>query len=411
MATLRCTNCSETFALSSQLQRCEKCNEPLEIAYDDLSLTRSDLTVNTPLVTKYRRVLPLKNPDADFSLGEGETPLVKANQLSRELGIDRLYLKNESTNPTGSFKDRGTSVEVQRALSLGKPGIATVSTGNMAASVAAYAANANLSCFIFVKSDIAMDKVLSVMIYGPGLLKISGDYADLVYSCQKLAEGSKVHFTYGDTPFRIEGQKTIAYEICEQLDFNPPEYIVVPVSSGGNFSAIIKGLREMVSLGIISDLPQVVGVQAEGAAPIVNAFEQGKEKIDHLSSTNTLAHAISNPYPSSGNRVLKELRSGSILGLTVSDDEILQAQRSIARKEGIFCQPASAAAVAGVQKLIEGGSIKSSSRVVAIITGNGFKDIQVLKEHDFPTPKQVDLRSLEEAFYEFVYGDQEPGGR
>src|SRR6056297_388878 len=379
MATLRCTNCSETYSVSSQLQRCKKCNEPLEIVHDDLSLARSDLTADQPLLTKYRRVLPLENPAPDLYLGEGGTPLVKAKQLSIDLGIDRLYLKNESVNPTGSFKDRGTSVEIQRALALGKPGIATVSTGNMAASVGAYSAHANLDCFIFVKSEITREKVLPIIVYGPNLLKVSGDYADLVYRCQELAEKSTVHFSYGDTPFRIEGQKTIAYEICEQLDFNPPDYIAVPVSSGGNFSAILKGLREMVNLGLIPDMPQVIGVQAEEAAPIVSAFNRDDKEIDHLSSTDTLAHAISNPYPSSGNRVLRELRSGNGFALTVSDDEILQAQRSVARKEGIFCQPASAATVAGVQKLIDGGSIESSSSIVAIITGNGLKDIEVLK--------------------------------
>lgn len=160
-----------------------------------------------------------------------------------------------------------------------------------------------------MSSQKCPETISPIAVFGPQIIRVSGNYGELVYKCQKLVNESRVHFTYGDTPFRREAQKTIANEICEQLDFNPPDFIVLPVSSGGNISAIVKGLEDMKRAEVIDDIPGVVGVQAEGAAPIANPFQTGEKNVQKWNTTNTLAHAISNPYPSSGNRVIKKLRS------------------------------------------------------------------------------------------------------
>jgi threonine synthase len=297
--------------------------------------------------------------------------------------LDGLYFKDETQNPTWSFKDRGTLCGIQYATSLGYERIGTVSTGNMAASVAAYGAKAGLATFILVSAGIPAEKTKPIAVYGPHLIRVEGGYDKLYDESLRAGDRYGIYFVNSDAPFRVEGSKTIAFEICEQMHFHVPDYVIVPVSSGGNFRGILKGFEEFRSVGLIDGIPKLIAVQGEGCGPIAEAFEGRKEKVIRVRNPKTIAQAIENPYPPSGNQVLRKLRENGGLALTVSDEEILEAQKLMAQ-EGTFAQPAACAPLAAAKKLLSNGYMKPSDRVVLIITGAGLKVPSALDHLDVP---------------------------
>ncbi|USG99520.1 threonine synthase [Thermococcus argininiproducens] len=383
---LKCTSCEREYSLRNAYQRCE-CGEPLE-----LELFKSVPGIGRRVWERFSGFFPFElRPE--LSLGEGDTPLTKAKKLSRELGV-KLYLKNETLNPTWSFKDRGTYLGIHRALQLGFKKIGTVSTGNMAASVAAYGARAGLETYVLVSSDIAEEKLKALALYGARIIKVQGDYGEIYYKSLKIGREKGIYFINSDDPFRVEGYKSMSFEIIEEVT---PDYVVVPTSSGGLFRGIVKGFLELKESGLIEELPCFVVVQAEGCSPICKAFNGGKEKIERFENPHTIAHAIENPYPPSGNGVLRLLRGLKGLCVTVSDEEILEAQRELGR-EGLFVQPASATGIAAIRKLrekgiIEDGKIKENSRVVSILTGSGLKTLSHVERGRI---KECWLEELEE---------------
>ncbi|MBP1911225.1 threonine synthase [Thermococcus stetteri] len=326
-------------------------------------------------------------PAMELSLGEGDTPLVKS-RLGKELGV-KLYLKNETVNPTWSFKDRGTFLAVSYAVKAGYKAIGTVSTGNMAASVAAYAARAGLEAKILVSESASDEKLKAVSVYGADVIRVKGDYGRLYFESLKLGEKLGIYFINSDNPFRVEGYKGIAFEIAEELT---PDYVLIPTSSGGLFRGIAKGFIELKESGLIEELPTLIAVQAEGCSPICRAFGEGKEKIERFENPKTIAKAIANSYPPSGNAVLKLLREFGWECATVSDGEILEAQRELAG-EGIFVQPASATGIAALKKLVESGEIEERTKVVSILTGSGLKTLSHAKGRNV---KECQLESLED---------------
>jgi threonine synthase len=379
---LACTACGEKHPLATHL-RCT-CGEPLEVRYENLT-PPARLEKEPCFISRNINIFPFPNLRPELSLGEGGTPLLEAIQLEAATGLTEIYLKNETVNPTWSFKDRGTSLGVQAAIQLGLSRVGTVSSGNMAASVAAFAARAGLEAYVFVAGDIPEGKIRPIAIYNPKLNRGIGDYGELYFNALALGEKHGIYFISSDNPFRVEGQKTLAYEILDQLDYGELDFIVMPVSSGGNMAAVIKGCEEMEALGLIKKAPLVIGVQAAGCSPIAKAATQGKEAIEHFGTPNTIAHAISNPNPPSGNRILRKVREGRAELITVTDEEIVSAQAFLAAKEGLFVQPASAASVAGIRKLSQAGRLKPDHRVVAILTGSGLKDTSVLELHNLQT--------------------------
>ncbi|UCD72304.1 MAG: threonine synthase [Syntrophobacterales bacterium] len=375
-----CTQCGRRYSFDEPKLRCDGCGEPLEAIYKSL---KPEVEGQGSLLRKFRGFYPFGDVSEAMSLGEGRTPLIQSSVAGGQLGIDALYFKDETQNPTWSFKDRGTLCGVQYAISLGYKRIGTVSTGNMAASVAAYGARAGLSTFILVSAGIPAEKVKPIAVYGPHLIRVKGHYHELYDESLRVGEGYGIYFINSDAPFRVEGSKTIAFEICEQMHFHVPDYVVIPVSSGGNFRGILKGFEEFKSVGLIDDIPKLVAVQAEGCPPIAEAFEERREKVRRVRNPKTIARAIENPYPPSGNQVLRKLGENGGLALTVSDGEILDAQRLMAR-EGVFGQPAACAPLAATKRLISKGYLKPEDRIVLIITGAGLKIPSALDHLDVP---------------------------
>jgi threonine synthase len=352
----------------------------LEVRYEFLE-PPARMKDESNFISRNVSIFPFYDLKPELSLGEGATPLLTTTHLRQDTGLKKVYLKNETVNPTWSFKDRGTSLGVQAAVHFGLQAIGTVSSGNMAASISAFAARAALEAYVFVQDDMPEGKIQPIAIYGPTLNRGLGDYGQLYFNALVLGEKHGIYFISSDNPFRVEGQKTVAYEILDQLDYEPLDFIVMPVSSGGNMAAVIKGCEEMEAMGLIKKAPLIIGVQAAGCSPIAKAVAEGKEQIEHFGKPNTIAHAISNPMPPSGNRILRKVREGRANVISVTEEEIIAAQAFLASKEGIFVQPAGAVPVAAIRKLAAEGTLKPDHKVAAILTGSGLKDTSALAHH------------------------------
>lgn len=379
--SLVCTNCKKTFSGDYCHPRCDTCGEPLEFERIVQGTIHKGSILNQTILERYADFLPFTEVDNSLSIGEGFTPLVKPQRLASALGIEGIYFKNESQNPTWSFKDRGTLVGVQHAINAGYKRIGTVSTGNMAVSVAAYGAKAGLDTFILVNSSIPPEKLNPIAIYNPHLIKVDGDYSSLYFESLRIGKENGIYFINSDVPPRVEGSKTIAFEICEQLMFNAPDYVVVPTSAGGNIRGIMKGFEEFKACGLIDKIPKMICTQASGCSPIYNAFVNNERSISRVENPHTIAHAIENPFPPSGNEVLRKIMQNGGTCEAATDEEIIDAQKQLA-DEGIFGQPASAVPLAAVKKLSRSGYFNKNDRVVCIVTGSGLKYTEALEKHD-----------------------------
>ncbi|MFW5907816.1 MAG: threonine synthase [Candidatus Natronoplasma sp.] len=361
---LRCVSCGKEYTDKSGKQICS-CGGPVESEYITGSVRRGE-----GVWKRYGEFLPCDLPGT-LSLREGDTPLIKSEKLSERYGLD-LFFKNETVNPTWSFKDRGTVLSLQRALELDAERVGTVSTGNMGVSVAAYGARKELEPLVLVTENIAEEKLMQIDAYGPTIIKVYGDYGELFYKSLEIS-WDNIYFSNSNSPYRIEGYKTLAFEVTERF---VPDYMIMPTSSGGLFRGVMKGFIEMERCGVIDEIPIPVSVQAAGCSPIYRAFESGEKSIKRWKDPKTAASAIANPYPPGGNEVLRKLDEYGGLCVAVSDEEVLQAQRMIA-SEGIFCQPASAVGVAAVDQLREKGIIEREAEVISIITGSGLKKLDL----------------------------------
>jgi len=401
---LECIGCGAHYSSSEVLYVCRSCGDLLEVRYDYKSLRESvdtSLWKARPLsVWRYEELLPLDRASVKVSLREGGTSLHRSIRLAESLGLKRLHVKNEGENPTGSFKDRGMTLGVSKAVEIGAEKVACASTGNTSASLAAYAARAGLECVVVIPSGkVALGKLAQAVVYGARVLQLEGNFDDALRAVVELAQSKMgLYLLNSINPYRLEGQKTLAYEVWDQLGGKVPDTVIVPVGNAGNIAAIWKGFQDLNQLGLISDLPKMIGIQAEGASPIAEAFRRGLRKIDPVRNPETVATAIRIGSPASWKKALRAVRESKGLMETVTDEEILQAQKLLARLEGIFVEPASASSIAGLKKLVEDGALGREEEVICVTTGHGLKDPEIV-ERMCKKPKTVgaDLNSIKKA--------------
>ena len=378
--TVRCWECGREIE-DEWLSTCPTCSGLLTIEMDLERLKELqpfDLR-NRPLsVWRYAPFMPVDEEKA-VTLQEGGTPLYRCDALSQEIGVKELRVKYEGANPTGSFKDRGMTMGVSKALDLGAKSVGCASTGNTSASLAAYAAKAGMQCVVLLpEGKVAAGKLAQAMFYGAKIVSIQGNFDDALSIVRELSTQGHLYLLNSINPFRPEGQKSVAFEIVDQMGFQLPDRIVLPVGNAANIWAVYKALKEWEAIGWIDHVPMLSGIQASGSRPVTNAFQDGRRDFDPVERPETVATAIRIGNPVSGKKALKAIYDTGGCSVDVSDDEILQAQRDLGRSEGVGVEPASAASIAGVRKMLAEGLVDPDENVVCICTGNLLKDPDVI---------------------------------
>ncbi|MGA2675880.1 MAG: threonine synthase [Methanobacterium sp.] len=369
---IKCITCGEEYSLDEIIYTCKECGSVLEIICKP-DVSRDIFNCRKSTMWKYKEFMPV-DESRIISLQEGGTPFIKCDKLGDQLGV-KLHVKVEGSNPTGSFKDRGMSVGITKALELGVDTVGCASTGNTSASLAAYAARAGLRCIVILPSGkVALGKLAQAMFHGAEVMSVKGNFDEALEVITALALDGKLYLLNSVNPFRLEGQKSIGFEIVDDLGWRSPDRIILPVGNAGNISAIWKGVKEFYEADFIKDLPRMTGIQAEGSAPIANAVKRGADYIIPVDNPETIATAIRIGAPVSALKALRAIYDSDGLAETVTDDEILYSQKLLARTEGIGVEPASAASIAGLRKLVENGEIDKGEEIVCIVTGHLLKD-------------------------------------
>jgi len=395
---LKCISCHAEYPENSKIYTCNKCGDLLTVEYDfssPLSARIPEAWMRRPLFSlwKYKELLPILDISSVISLGEGGTRLYKCENLANKMGLRKVYVKFEGGNPTGSFKDRGMTVGISKALEFNMKAVACASTGNTAASLAAYAAKAGLTCVVLVPSGkVALGKIAQALVYGARVIKLRGSFDDALMIIREICSKYPIYLLNSVNPYRLEGQKTIAFEIVEQLGYKVPDNVIVPVGNAGNISAIWKGFKEMKELGIIDNLPRMIGVQARGANPIARAVKMRRDHVEFLEHCETVATAIRIGKPVNWKKALKVVKESKGTVEDVPDDDILSAQRLLAKLEGIFVEPASATTIAVLSKLLNSGIIEKDELTVCIATGHGLKDPEIVVNQLRSTMIELDAR-------------------
>ncbi len=376
---LRCKECKTEYPLDARYV-CERCFGPLEVAYAPLAdadpaQLRARIEAGPYSLWRYTDFLPVERPET--ALGAGWTPLLRADRLERELGLDEVWIKNDAANPTHSFKDRVVSIGLARAQELGFRTIACASTGNLANAVAAHAAAVGLESFVFIPSDLEEQKILATGIYGTHLVAVRGNYDDVNRLCTELSgEHEWAFVNINMRPYYAEGSKTLAFEIAEQLGFELPDRVVAPIASGSLFTKLARGFGEWIDVGLVQGaLPVFNGAQAAGCSPVATAFEAGQDfcrpvKPDTIAKSLAIGNPADGPYAID----LARRSRGSIDSVT--DDELRDGIKLLAQTTGIFTETAGGVTIAVLRKLAERGDIDRSERVVAVITGDGLKTLE-----------------------------------
>ncbi len=382
---LKCRECSREYPIEP-IYVCEFCFGPLEVAYDYTSiakdLSRKKIEKRDKNLWRYRELLPIDG-DPQVGLDSGFTPLLKANNLARVLGVDELYIKDDTVvHPTLSFKDRVVSIALTKAKEFGFDTVACASTGNLAHSVSAHGARAGFRRFIFIPATLEASKIVASLVYEPNLVAVDGNYDDVNRLCSEIA--NKYHWAFVNInirPFYAEGSKTIGFEIVEQLGWKVPDHIVVPCASGSLLTKVWKSFREFKEVGIIREVgTKVYAAQATGCSPIATAIKQGTDVIRPV-KPNTIAKSLAIGNPADGFYASQVVKETGGHAEDVSDQEIIDAMKLLARTEGIFAETAGGVTLAATRKLIESGKIKREGVTVICITGNGLKTQEALQGH------------------------------
>ena len=407
MATtsLTCKECGTTYPLEA-LYVCDRCFGPLEAAYDwsglDPAEAKRKIQAGPQSIWRYVDFLPLDERPAD-TLQPGLTPLLRADRLADRLGLGEVYIKNDAANPTHSFKDRVVAVALAKARELGFETIACASTGNLANAVAAHAAAAGLESYVFVPANLEEQKLLATDVYGTNLVGVKGSYDDVNRLCTQLAgERPWAFVNVNLRPFYAEGSKTIAYETVEQLGWELPDRVVCPIASGSLFTKIARGFGEWLDLGLVTgELPTFTGAQADGCNPVATAFADGHD-VCRPQRPDTIAKSLAIGDPADGIYALELARKTGGSVESVSDDEIRAGIRLLAETTGVFTETAGGVTTAVLTKLAESGAIGADERVVVVITGEGLKTLDAVRDGFALTEIEPALDSFESAFEDVV---------
>ncbi len=379
---LQCRECGQDYP-KEPLHVCETCFGPLEIVYDydaiAKAISREKIAGRDKNLWRYRELLPIDG-EPQVGMYSGYTPLVKAHRLAEALGVKELYIKDDSVNhPTFSYKDRVVSVAISKAIEFGFDTVSCASTGNLANSVAAHAAKAGLNCYVFVPDGLEQGKIIGSAIYGPKTIAIKGNYDDVNRMCSEI--GDKYGWAFVNVnlrPYYSEGAKTHAYEIAEQLGWKLPKHIVVASAGGTILPKLAKAFKELAKVGLLQDTGcKIYSAQAAGCAPIINALHKGTDMISPV-KPNTIASSIAIGNPADGYYAVHAVKESGGWGESVTDEEIVEGIKLLARTEGIFTEPAGGTEVAVTRKLIQKGRIPRDESIVISITGNGYKSLEAV---------------------------------
>ena len=398
--SLVCKECSREYPVEP-LNVCDFCFGPLEITYDydaiSRVISRERIESGPRSMWRYHDLLPA-DAETAIDINAGYTPLIKANNLAKALGLEELYLKNDAVNPSFSFKDRVVAVASTKAREFGFDTLACASTGNLAGSVAAHAARAGMRAFVFIPADLERGKIVGAAVYGATLVAVDGSYDDVNRLCSELSDNYNWAFVnINMRPYYSEGSKSLGYEVAEQLGWRAPDNCVVPGASGSLFTKIWKGLNEFSSLGLIGDVSTSMFIcQAAGCAPIVTAHEAGDFAIRPV-KPNTIAKSLAIGNPADGYYALRVLEASGGSAYAVPEEEVAQGIKDLAEMEGIFTEPAGGVVVASLKRLAQTGRIKPWETTVAFITGNGYKTQEVVEDVARPVLIKPTFASFEEA--------------
>jgi len=387
---LRCRECGRTYPAEA-LHVCDFCFGPLEVTYDyervAATISRERIESGPRTIWRYADLLPVRDA-APVDLGAGFTPLVRADRLAAELGLGELWIKDDTANPTGSFKDRVVSVALTKARQLGFKVAACASTGNLANSVAAHAARAGMDSVVLIPHDLEKAKVTMTSVYGGRVFAVQGSYDDVNRLCAELTS-EQPEWAFVNVNVRTyyaEGSKTLAFEVAEQLGWQAPDHVVVPIGSGSQLTKVAKGFAELYQVGLLDEEPsvRVSGAQAAGCSPVATAFAEGTDAIRPV-KPDTIAKSLAIGNPADGWYALDTIRSSGGACAAVTDAEIVDAIGLLARTEGIFAETAGGVTIATLAKLAAEGVIRSDERVVAMVTGHGLKTVEALADVVGPT--------------------------
>ena len=383
VTSLKCRGCSRETEIGPY-NVCDYCFGPLEVVYDyeamRPSISREAILNGPRTMWRYKDLLPVES-DQVVDISAGYTPLVKADNLGKKLGLEQLYIKNDSVNPSFSFKDRVVSVAVTKAIEFGFDTVACASTGNLAGSVAAHAARAGMKAYVFIPADLEKGKVVGASIYGPNVVAVRGTYDDVNRLCSELVDSYNWAFVNTNMrPFYAEGSKTLGYEVAEQLGWKAPDHTVVPGASGALFTKIWKGFHEFLDLGVIGPFSTKMHLtQAAGCSPIINAYNAGSAFIRPV-KPNTIAKSLAIGNPADGSYALRTIEESSGSGYAVPEDRVVKGISLLAETEGIFTETAGGVVISGLKYLAETGIINPDEVTVAYITGNGLKTQEAVEE-------------------------------
>lgn len=398
---LRCIECGKEHDKDAPLYACSSCGNLLELRMDveetkdrlgRISLMRRPLSV-----WRYKELLPVQKNAKVFSICEGGTPLIRCDNIAQQLGLKSLWIKFEGANPTGSFKDRGMTVGITKAKELGMKVVTCASTGNTSASLAAYAGLAGMKCVVLIpEGKVALGKLAQAMMHGAVVVSVRGNFDQALGLVMESSANLGMYVMNSINPFRVEGQKTAAYEICDQLGGVAPQVLYIPVGNGGNSAAYWKGFAEYEALGLVSNHPMIRGIQAEGAAPIANMFKTDSKKLEPVKKPDTVATAIRIGNPANWKKTVRAIKESGGFASTVSDERILAAQKLMAQLEGMFAEPAGAAALAGLIMDLENDAVDRRAEIVCVSTGHGLKDPDTaIAQSTKPKTIDANIKSLE----------------